>query len=184
MADDEKTRRFGGSADIERTRLVRRSSPSTADSEDTIKIGGEPKTRMAFRPNHTPSQGSSAPQKDDEANRLVTGWLVVVGGPGRGKFTAVYDGMNSIGRGADQAAQLNFGDESISRSEHAFVTYDYKDRKFYLHHGSKANIVRLNDQPVLQPTELHSGDTVFIGSTTLKFVAMCGAGFDWTDVGV
>ena len=181
MADEEKSTRILRSTDLEKTRLVRRDAPKP-ESDSTAPILEEPKTRMAFRPGHESASETHEAAVGDEDVRLVAGWLVVVGGPGRGRFSAVFDGMNSVGRGADQATQLNFGDETISRSEHAFVTYDYKDRKFYLQHGGKASIVRLNDQPVLQPVELKSGDTIFLGSTTLRFVALCGGAFDWKDI--
>jgi pSer/pThr/pTyr-binding forkhead associated (FHA) protein len=181
MANDDKSTRILGSADIQKTRLVRRE-PSTPEPSRTAPVTDEPKTRMAFRPQQDGAPTKAAAAADEDL-RLVAGWLVVIDGPGRGKFAAVYDGMNSLGRGADQATQLNFGDETISRSEHAFVTYDHKDRKFYLQHGGKASIVRLNGQPVLQPSQMKSGDTIFVGSTTLRFVAMCGDIFDWKDIG-
>ena len=72
-----------------------------------------------------------------------------------------------------------FGDESISREPHAFVTYDHEQRKFHVSHGGKANVVRLNDDPVLTSQELSAGDTIRIGATTLSFVAFCGPDFDW-----
>ena len=75
-------------------------------------------------------------------------------GPGRGAFRPVYVGMNSVGRDPSQRVSLSFGDESISREEHAFITYDEEQRCFYLQHGGKSNLVRLGADPVLTPTEL------------------------------
>src|SRR6476646_5956760 len=111
----------------------------------------------------------------------VAGWVVVVKGPGRGKFAAVYVGMNSVGRDTSQRVSLSFGDDSISREEHAFVTYDEEQRCFYLQHGGKSNLVRLGAQPVLSPTELKPNDLIRIGRTTLLFVPCCGPDFSWTD---
>jgi hypothetical protein len=110
----------------------------------------------------------------------VAGWIVIVKGPGRGDFRPVYVGMNSVGRGADQRIRLDFGDEAISREEHAFITYDDETRTFYLQHGGKSNLVRLGGKPVLAPTVLNSNDTFRIGNTTFRFVACCGPDFDWT----
>ena len=76
---------------------------------------------------------------------------------------------------------LDFGDESISREEHAFITYDDETRTFYLQHGGKSNLVRLGDKPVLQPTELRPNDHFRIGNTTFRFFACCGPGFNWSD---
>lgn len=110
----------------------------------------------------------------------VAGWIVVVKGPGRGGFRPVYVGMNSIGRAASQRIAVDFGDESISREAHAFITYDEEARTFHLHHGGKSNLVRLGGQPVLAPTELRPNALFRIGNTTFRFVACCGADFDWT----
>jgi hypothetical protein len=111
----------------------------------------------------------------------VAGWVVVVRGPGRGNFCPVYVGMNSVGREAGQRVSLSFGDESISREEHAFITYDEEQRCFYLQHGGKSNLVRLGNHPVLSPTELKPNDMIRIGRTTLLFVPFCGPEFSWTD---
>jgi hypothetical protein len=111
----------------------------------------------------------------------VAGWIVVVKGPGRGGFRPVYVGMNSVGRAPSQRISLDFGDESISREEHAFITYDDETRTFYLQHGGKSNLVRLGGKPVLAPTELKAGDLFRIGNTTFRFVACCGPDFCWSD---
>ena len=41
----------------------------------------------------------------------VAGWVVVVKGPGRGNFSPVFVGMNSLGRDASQRVSLSFGDD-------------------------------------------------------------------------
>ena len=111
----------------------------------------------------------------------VAGWVVVVKGPGKGNFSPVFVGMNSLGRDASQRVCLSFGDDSISREEHAFITYDEEQRCFYLQHGGKSNLVRLGAYPVLSPTELKPNDLIRIGRTTLLFVPCCGPDFSWTD---
>ncbi len=117
----------------------------------------------------------------DSESDPVAGWVVVVKGPGRGSYSAVYVGMNSVGRDSSQRVCLNFGDESISREEHAFITYDEETRCFYLQHGGKSNLVRLGSEPVLTPAELKPNDLIRIGRTTLLFVPCCGPDFSWMD---
>ena len=116
-----------------------------------------------------------------EAERFPVGWIVVLDGPGRGASFTIFTGVSQIGRGEDQAVRLDFGDNSISRSQHAMVAYDTEQRKFFLGQGGKANIVRLNESPVLSTEELHTDDKIRIGETTLWFIALCGPEFDWTD---
>jgi hypothetical protein len=111
----------------------------------------------------------------------VAGWVVVIKGPGTGDFRPIFVGMNSVGRDTTQRISLSFGDESISREEHAFITYDEEQRAFYLQHGGKPNIIRLGSSPVLTPMELKPNDLIRIGRTTLRFIPCCGPNFSWSD---
>lgn len=113
--------------------------------------------------------------------QFPVGWLMVVTGPGRGSAFTLFDGVSQIGRGEGQTVRLDYGDTSISRENHAAVAYDAEQRRFFLGHGGKANLVRLNNRPVLSTEELKAGDNIRIGETTLRFVALCGDNFDWAD---
>lgn len=114
-----------------------------------------------------------------QAQHFPAGWIVVVTGPGRGASFTLHNGVSQIGRGEDQAVRLDFGDTSISRNNHAAVAYDDEQGKFFLGHGGKSNLVRLNGRPVLSTEEMSNGDEIRIGETTLKFVALCGEEFTW-----
>lgn len=118
--------------------------------------------------------------KSDE--KFPVGWIVISQGPGRGASFSLFNGVSQIGRGDDQSVSLDFGDNSISRSNHAAIAYDNEQCAFHLGHGGKANLVRLNNKPVLSTEELSTGDLIRIGETTLRFVALCGADFDWERV--
>lgn len=109
------------------------------------------------------------------------GWLVITDGPGRGTSFPLIEGLVQIGRNDDQAIQLDFGDNGISRAGHAVVAYNSEDRTCYLGHGGKANLVRLNGGPVLSTVPLANGDKIRISDTTLRFVAFCDDSFDWQD---
>lgn len=111
--------------------------------------------------------------------RFPAGWIVVIRGPGRGAFFPILTGVSQIGRGEDQAIKLDFGDGSISRNNHAAIAYDDEHNSFYLGHGGKTNIIRLNDRPVISTEPLNHQDQIRIGETTLLFVALCGAAFHW-----
>ncbi|MEO3416668.1 FHA domain-containing protein [Roseovarius sp. CAU 1744] len=114
-----------------------------------------------------------------QVSKFPVGWLAVVDGPGRGAAFTIFDGVAQIGRGEDQPIRLDFGDSSISRQNHAAIAYDNEQKSFFLGHGGKANLVRLNGRPVLSTEELQSEDTVRIGETTLRFIALCGQNFTW-----
>jgi hypothetical protein len=105
--------------------------------------------------------------------------VMVIKGPGRGESFALQSGMSQIGRGEDQAVQLDFGDTAISRSNHAAIVYDPVEHSFLLGHGGKSNIVRLNGKPVVSTSDLTDGDEIEIGQTTMRFAALCSDAFNW-----
>ncbi|MEP0960876.1 MAG: FHA domain-containing protein [Roseobacter sp.] len=115
--------------------------------------------------------------------KYPVGWLVVVAGPGVGHSFSIFTGASMIGRGEDQVIRLDFGDNSISRNNHAAIAYDEEQNKFYIGHGGKSNIIRRNARPVLSTEELNHADLIRIGETTLRFVALCGSDFQWDKAG-
>jgi len=144
---------------------------------------GRVKTRLLGFSNE-PGRDSdpfAAPSAAEPASQTMfpVGWMVVVAGPGRGSAFNLFSGVSQIGRGEGQAVRLDFGDTSISRENHAAVAYDPEQQAFFLGHGGKTNLVRLNNSPVLSTEPLTSGALIRIGETTLRFVGLCGADFDW-----
>ncbi|GAA6181831.1 hypothetical protein NBRC116594_32690 [Shimia sp. NS0008-38b] len=109
------------------------------------------------------------------------GWLVVIDGPGKGSSFSLFDGLTQLGRGEGQTVRLDFGDNTISRENHAAIAFDAEQRQFFFGHGGKANLVRLNGRPVLSTEVLDTNSVMRIGETTLKFVALCGEDFAWND---
>lgn len=124
---------------------------------------------------------TAAPAASSPNVAFPVGWLILTEGPGRGACFTLKAGVSQIGREPSETIALGFGDLSISRSNHASIAYDPDDHKFYMGHGGKANIVRLNGKPVLSTEELHSGDVIRIGETTLRLVTFCNEEFNWGD---
>lgn len=109
------------------------------------------------------------------------GWLVVVRGPGRGRALALGTGMNAIGRSQESRVRLDFGDDKVSRTNHARVAYEPRERRFLLNHGDGTNLTYLNGQVVMSAVEIGSGAEIQVGDTTLRFQAFCSPEFDWLD---
>jgi hypothetical protein len=151
--------------------------PRRAGRVKTRLLGFHKPEDMAPDPFAAP-QTQAAPQGEPQ---FPVGWLIVMKGPGRGASFTLTAGASKIGRGEDQAIRLDFGDTTISRDNHAAVAYDEEQRCFYVGHGGKANLVRLNDMPVLSTEVLADGDEIRIGETTLRLVAFCGPEFSWND---
>lgn len=156
------------------------------------KISTAPTKGQPVRNNRTRVIGfvDSGPEEPDpfsdspiapplERVRFPVGWLIVTDGPGRGYCFALISGMSQIGRGDDQAVRLDFGDNAISRNNHAAVVYDPAEKTFLLGHGGKANIVRLNGKPVIANETLKDGDEIHIGETKLELITLGKRTFDW-----
>jgi FHA domain len=113
----------------------------------------------------------------------VVGWLVVVGGPGIGSYRPIYEGNNTVGRSPSQRVPLDFGDESISSEEQAFIRYDSSARSFlFVPNLAKTNVVSVNDKRPTGAVELSQMDVITMGRTQLVFVPFCGAEFDWAEL--
>jgi hypothetical protein len=113
----------------------------------------------------------------------VVGWLVVVGGLGLGAFRPIYEGNNPIGRGKNQRIPIDFGDETISAEEQAYIRYDSIDRSFlFVPNLSKTNIVAVNDKKPTGAVKLELMDVITMGRTQLAFVPFCGEEFDWSEL--
>ncbi|MEZ5855002.1 MAG: FHA domain-containing protein [Hyphomicrobiaceae bacterium] len=158
---------------------------SLPDSEET------PQTRVVRAPRGAGQQsatvartqlvrGKAPVKRGDFHQDPVVGWLVVVGGEGLGAFRPIFEGNNTIGRSSNQRIPLDFGDETISSEEQAYLRYDSVDRRFLLVPNlAKTNIVAVNDRKPTGAVELAPMDVITMGRTLLAFVPFCGSDFDW-----
>jgi hypothetical protein len=113
----------------------------------------------------------------------VVGWLVIVGGAGMGCYRPIFEGNNTVGRAPTQRIPLDFGDDSISSEEQAYIRYDSAARSFlFVPNLAKTNVVSINDKRPTGAVELHQMDVITIGRTQLVFVPFCGADFDWAEL--
>ena len=153
--------------------------------EPTVPMGARPvgndgKTRLVAA-----RKGVGATPRleaDDPMRDPPVGWLVVVRGPGSGRVLTLGNGMNSLGRGAQARVRIDFGDDTIARSNHARLAYEPRRRTFHLSHGDGANLTYLDGEVVMKPIEIASGACIEMGETTLRFQAFCGKEFDWPDL--
>ena len=155
--------------------VARGRTPAGGDNEPhTRVVGGRRRTQDVARM-------EEAAAETDAMTDPVVGWLVIVEGPGKGNFLKLGYGANSIGKADTERVVIDFGDDQISRTNHAVVTYDPRGRNYFVQHGGGTNLTYLNDGPVLAPTELPALAHILLGNTTLRFVPLCGDAFDWQD---
>jgi hypothetical protein len=135
----------------------------------------EPVTRIL-----SGDSGDTEPADLPKLKDPVSGFLVITSGQGRGSVSLLRYGLNTIGRDVSQHIALDHGDNQISRVGHCSVTYDSVTRTFFLQHGEGPQLTYLDGQPVQAITQLTAGDQIRVGDTELRFVPLCGEGFDWT----
>lgn len=138
---------------------------------DKPPVGDKPKTKLY------PPIKDRFPQATEHPP--IVGWLVIINGPGQGRDLRITPGMNRLGRDASMNIQVDFGDEAISRSEHAFIIYDPQKNVFFLKHGSGQNLTYLNDDIVMEAKLLQPYDRIKIGETEFLFVPFCSDQFCW-----
>jgi len=108
----------------------------------------------------------------------VVGWLVCIDGKEKGRDYRIHSDNNFIGR-SDRMDICLRGDETVSRENHAIISYDSVEGTFFFSPGDGRSIVRLNDKALFQTNEIKAYDKIVIGKTTLLFVPLCGNGFNW-----
>jgi hypothetical protein len=108
----------------------------------------------------------------------VAGWLVAISGPEIGLDYRITAERNFIGRAENMDIRI-VGDETISRENHASVSYSPKNHTFRLYSGESKGLVYLNDEEVLTPELLKPFDVIEMGQTRLMFVPLCGEKFHW-----
>jgi hypothetical protein len=155
------------------TQSLRASAPVAV--RPAVSTGPAPKTQVV---RGKPRVVHSAFHQDP-----VVGWLVVVGGPGLGAFRPIYEGNNAVGRSKSQRIPIDFGDDTISSEEQAFIRYDSMDRSFlFVPNLAKTNIVAVNDKKPTGAVKLELMDVITMGRTQLAFVPFCGEEFDWSEL--
>jgi len=110
----------------------------------------------------------------------VVGWLVCIQGPEKGRDYRVRSERNGIGRGPEMAICIA-SDETISRENHAIISYNPRKASFRIAPGEGRGMTYLNDEEVDVPQPLQAYDRIELGQTQLLFVPLCGEHFHWQD---
>ena len=111
----------------------------------------------------------------------VVGWLVCIGGPNRGEAYRLHSGTNFIGSSQEMDVCIP-QDQTISRNNAASVSYDDRNKEFFLERGDVRNQVYVNGAVVRQYVDLVIYDRITIGSSELIFVPLCGEKFSWKEI--
>ncbi len=156
------------------------TAPSPTAPSPTAPTAPSPTAPSPTAPSAARPAASSANESLNALSSPVVGWLAIIAGPGRGEVLRLGYGVNDIGSGPSARVRLNFGDPAIAPENHAAILYTTRSRRFYLAQSADSE-TRLNGQPVWESVELTGGDTMEFGQTQVRFVPLCGPGFDWRD---
>jgi hypothetical protein len=132
-------------------------------------------------PLHSPAPDTGKAQMlihepfDEES---FVGWLVCAEGANKGEDFRIHTEVNHIGRNENMDIRIT-GDNKILSENHASVTYDTRDKVFYLAPGIGRVIIRLGGKPVLTAVTLSPYDEIEMGESKFIFVPLCGSGFEW-----
>ena len=145
--------------------------------------GSDPRRPAAVPPRTQLVRGRVEVTRGEFHQDPVVGWLVVVGGAGLGAFRPIFEGNNTMGRARTQRIAIDFGDETISSEEQAYIRYDAGDRSFlFVPNLAKTNVVSINNRKPTAAVALQAMDVITMGRTQLAFVPFCGADFDWSEL--
>lgn len=114
---------------------------------------------------------------DFHGNDFVTGWIVCVDGPDKGRDYRLHQGYNRVGRGMNMDICPE-NDLLISRSNHCSIVYEEKKNQFYFI-PEPGQISYLNQNLAETVSQLKTGDTFQIGKSEFEFVAFCREGRRW-----
>lgn len=137
--------------------------------EETVSLENE---------NAAPDDGKTVSfYSADKGNDYVTGWIVCVEGPEKGRDYRLFHGFNYIGRGNDMAICIS-EDMAISREKQCAIVYDDRSNTFSIVNSTGA-LTYLNDKALMEPCTLKTGDLIGIGRSKFEFVAFCREGRVW-----
>lgn len=152
-----------------------RTAEAEEDFEKTVRLGG-PSSVGTF--GGTREGETVAFMQASVGMDPVTGWLVCIEGPDKGRDFRLRSEKNSLGRSTSSDICIS-GDDTVSREKHAFVVYNPRKRSFSIRAGESRGLVYLNDEEVEFSQPLQAYDVIEVGQSRLLFVPLCGEAFSW-----
>lgn len=108
----------------------------------------------------------------------VCGWLVCISGADIGRDYRIKTERNFVGRSANMDIMIN-GDDSVSRENHASITFDPRALTFTVSAGDGRGLVYLNEKVVETPSQLKAYDILELGESKFLFVPFATKEFSW-----
>lgn len=116
-----------------------------------------------------------------KGNDYITGWLVCIDGPEKGRDYRLHHGFNRLGRSHDMDIVV-MEDSYISRDTHCMLVYDGKHNAFYAS-PSVGTLTYLNGELLDKSLKIKVGDILRIGESEFEFIPFCREGRVWDNKG-
>ena len=110
----------------------------------------------------------------------VVGWLVCVKGESVGESFNIRSGRNNIGRAVSMDISL-VKEKSVSRERHCSITFEPKQKKFFLQSGESSGLTYVNDELVMTYVTLNNHDKILLGNSMFVFIRLVDEHFTWDD---
>lgn len=168
------------SANVNVTRPAWLPNESSQTIGDTVPVNQSfiDHTRPLMESQAGDSERTVAVIKKDLGIDPVVGWLVCIEGKEKGRDYRIHADNNYIGRGEKMDICIR-GDDTISRENHAVISFDVRNSTYYFSPGEGRSIVHVNDKSVFNTIELSAYDIIELGNTKFVFIPLCGESFKW-----
>lgn len=107
----------------------------------------------------------------------VAGWLVCRNGKSKGRFYAIYTGINTIGTA--HSADIVLCSDKMCPEDHACIVFDDRNTAFYIQ--PKNGSVCVNGAPITGQQRLKTNDVLTLDDLTLDFIAYCTENRNWNN---
>ncbi len=109
---------------------------------------------------------------------VVCGWLICTKGAFKGGYFKLTNSKNRIGGGEDNSVVLDF-DEDIDKMTSCLVVFDDLLNCFWAMNGCGKNCIKINNDLLISPLKIKTGDILKIGNTELTFIPLFNENFKW-----
>ena len=175
-SSESETFDFEETTNIEDTTLV---TQETSDLGKLASMDDESTSGIEIDLDDDPDdQVTVAMVKKDSGLDPVCGWFVCVEGEDKGRDYRIKTERNFIGRGTNMDIMIS-GDDSISRENHASITFNPRNIKFTIATGEGRGLIYLNGDVIETSSEVKAYDELEIGNTKLVFIPFITKKFSW-----
>lgn len=107
----------------------------------------------------------------------IAGWLVCEKGKDRGRFYAIYEGKNFVGK--SKTMDIVLDDKNICEKNECCFIYDARHTEFYALKCDGSVVV--NGISVSNNVRIADNDKIDIGNESLRFIQYCNAERNWNE---